>query len=284
MAVEVTWFDIVLLSVVEGITEFLPVSSTGHMILTRSFLGLPESEALDAFLVIVQAGAILAVVSVFWKLFVKWILAWVQFFVRFATPQIAAAEGVALRAQSLAVAASVIPFAILGLLFKDVVKSLFSPQVVAYALITGGVFILVGERFLARKHDERPTSDFGFRDAAIVGIGQCLALWPGFSRSAATLLFGRFAGFSRSAAAEISFLVGLPTLLGTAGYEAIHEARYLDAGWMSYLAVGILIAWVVAYVCVRTFVAFLRRFPLSVFAYYRIAAGALILWYFGTHP
>jgi undecaprenyl-diphosphatase len=262
------------------------------MILVRSLMGLPQSEALNAFLVIVQGGAILAVISVFWRLFLKWLKAWLQFFVHGRNPvallleaeentvSLVAAEGPALRAQSLAVVLSVLPFALVGFLAKDFVKSLFSPNVVAWALIVGGVFILVSERFLARHTNERPTKDFGFKDAILVGIGQCLALWPGFSRSAATILFARFGGFSRSAAAEISFLVGLPTLFGVAGYEAMKEWRHLDATWWSYLAVGIFVAWVVAYVCVKTFVAFLRRYPLSVFAWYRIVVGIGILLYF----
>jgi len=286
------WLAIIVLAVVEGVTEFLPVSSTGHMILARSLMGLPASEALDAFLVIVQGGAILAVVSVFWRLFVKWIKAWLQFFVRGSNPAallleaeqnavaVVAAEGPALRAQSLAVVLSVLPFALFGFFAKDFVKSLFSANVVACALIVGGVFILVAERFLSRRVDERRSEEFGFRDALFVGLGQCLALWPGFSRAAATLLFARFSGFSRSASAEISFLVGLPTLLGVSGYEAMKSWQHLDAQWWTYLAVGIVIAWVVAYVCVKTFVAFLRRYPLSVFAWYRIVVGIFILWFF----
>jgi undecaprenyl-diphosphatase len=287
------WFEIIVLSVVEGVTEFLPVSSTGHMILARSLMGLPESPALDAFLVVVQAGGILAVVSVFWPLFLKWIKAWAQFFFKGAIgvpfvgslegqrplTAVVAAEGTALRAQSLAVALSVLPFALLGFFFKDFIKSLFNHGVVAWALIVGGIFILVAERVLAGKENERPASEFSIRDALIVGLGQCLALWPGFSRAAATLLFARFSGFSRAASAEISFLVGLPTLLGVAGYEALKEWKHLDATWHGYLAVGILVAWAVAYVCVKTFVAFLRRYPLSVFAWYRIAVGAGMLWW-----
>lgn len=293
-AADVSWFEVIVLSVVEGVTEFLPVSSTGHMILASSLMDLPPSAALDAFLIIVQGGAILAVVSVFWRLFLKWIKAWLQFFVHGRNPvalvleaeenalSIVAAEGPALRAQSLAVVLSVIPFALVGYFAKDFVKSLFSAHVVAWALIVGGVFILLAERFLARHTNERPTKDFGIKDALLVGMGQCLALWPGFSRSAATILFARFGGFSRSAAAEISFLVGLPTLFGVAGYEAMQEWHHLNAQWWSYLAVGIVVAWAVAYVCVKTFVAFLRRYPLSVFAWYRIAVGVGILWYFGS--
>jgi undecaprenyl-diphosphatase len=282
------WLDIIILSVVEGITEFLPVSSTGHLIITKHFLGLPDSEALDAFLIIVQAGAILAVISVFWKLFLRWVLAWMQFFksksesVGSGSFEIKAAEGIALRQQSLCVALSVVPFAIIGFVLKDFVKSLFSVPVVAWALIVGGVFILVAEYFMRGKQNERELSTYSIRDSVIVGLGQCLALWPGFSRAGATLVFARFSGFSREAAAEISFLVGLPTLLGTASYEALKTWRHLSNEWVVYLLVGIVIAWIVAFICVKSFVAFLRRFPLSVFAYYRIVFGTFLLLYSGN--
>ena len=281
------WLEIVLLAIVEGITEFLPVSSTGHLIITKSLLNMEKSPQLDAFLVIVQAGAILAVISIFWKLFLKWFFAWVQLVAprwALAHPgeenplRLQAAEGVALRQQSLSVAVSVIPFAIIGFFMKDFVKSLFSYYVVAWALIVGGIFIILAEWFMRNAKIERGVEEYKLRDSLIVGLGQCLALWPGFSRAGATLIFARFAGFSRAASAEISFLVGLPTLLGTAGYEALKEWKHLDAQWIQYLVVGILISWFVAFICVKTFVAFLRRFPLSVFGYYRILFGALLLW------
>lgn len=275
----VGWLDIVILSVVEGVTEFLPVSSTGHMIIVKDLMHLENSKALDAFLVIVQSGAILAVVTLFWPLFMSWLKAWAALVTKSNTH---GAESIKLRQQSIFIALSVLPFAIVGLLNKDLIKSMFSINVVAMALIVGGVLILIDEFFLQRFHKtERATDTFTLRDALVVGVGQCLALWPGFSRSAATILTSRALGFSRAAAAEVSFLVGLPALLGTAGYESIKEAKHLTPEWLGFLAVGILISWFVAYVCVRSFVAFLKRFPLSIFAVYRIVVGCVLLFYFG---
>ncbi|NBX16035.1 MAG: undecaprenyl-diphosphate phosphatase [Proteobacteria bacterium] len=271
--------DSVWLSIVEGVTEFLPVSSTGHMILARHFLGLNRSDALDAFLVIVQAGAILAVISVFWPTLLAWLKAWLALFFRKADGT--KASLILARQHSLYFAFSVVPFAVFGFIFKDFVKSLFEVRVVAYALLAGGILILVDEWFLSRRRAgrERSIESLGFFDALIVGLGQCCALWPGFSRSAATILFGRWRGFSRTAAAEISFLVGLPTLCGTALYEAKSSWHLIDSELRVQLGIGILVSWFTAYICVKGFLAFLKRFPLTVFAYYRIIVAALLLYF-----
>ena len=132
--------------------------------------------------------------------------------------------------------------------------------------------ILIDEWFLSKRRtaQERSVDQFGFLDAIVVGFGQCLALWPGFSRSAATIIVGRWRGFSRTSAAEISFLVGLPTLCGTAFYEMGSSWALIDSSLRLQLLVGILVSWVVAYICVKSFLVFLRRFPLTIFAYYRI--------------
>lgn len=268
------WSDIITLSVVEGITEFLPVSSTGHMIVASKLLGIEDSDQLSAFLVIVQAGAILAVVSVYFKLFREWITAWFSFGKKDIRYVIA-------RQQSISVFVSVLPFAVVGFILKDFIKSLFSPIVVGYALVVGGLLIIAVERLLNRlRPKEKNFSKVTLRDSFIVGAGQCLALWPGFSRSAATILTGRLLGYSRASAAELSFVIGMPTLLGTATYEALKEWRALDAQWLIYLGVGIIISWFVAYLCVKGFIAFLQRFSLTGFAIYRILVGILILWYF----
>ena len=275
------WLDILILSVVEGVTEFLPVSSTGHMIIVSNLLKLPESKQLDAFLVIVQAGAILAVITACWPTLLRWVRGWLALLG--ASEGEGSAEHIAERRQSLFVAMAVIPFAVVGFALRNVVKSLFSPNVVASALIVGAVLILVSEFVQRRrKTPERTSATMGFADALAIGLGQCCALWPGFSRSAATIMAGQARGFSRSTAAELSFLVGLPTLLGTAGYEALKSWHDLTSDWLQYLAVGILVSWIVAYICVKSFIAFLKRFPLSVFAYYRIVIGVIILWYFNS--
>ncbi|MEN9827126.1 MAG: hypothetical protein RI953_2871 [Pseudomonadota bacterium] len=270
--------DTICLSIVEGVTEFLPVSSTGHMILVRQMLGLEKSESLDAFLVIVQAGAILAVVTVFWPTLLGWLRAWMALLLRKSN---AGAAMIGARLQSIYFALSVIPFAVFGFVFKNQIKALFDVRVVAYALLVGGVLILVDEHFLAKRRNarERSLESLGLRDALLVGLGQCCALWPGFSRSAATIITGRWLGFSRTSAAEISFLVGLPTLCGTALYEAKSSWHLIDSELRGQLLIGIVISWVVAYLFVKLFLAFLKRFPLTIFAWYRIAL-ALVIFYF----
>lgn len=269
------WLEIIVLSVVEGITEFLPISSTGHLIIFKKLLNINESEQLNAFLVIVQSGAILAVVSVFFPVLLKWFKSWLSLLQK---SDIKSAIDVKHRQQSVGVALSVLPFAVVGFLNKDFIKSLFSVKVVAVALIVGGILIVVDEYFLRRfRKSERDMSSLTIRDTFLVGVGQCLALWPGFSRSAATILTGRWLGFSRSASAEIGFLIGLPALLGTALYETIKVYKQLDAQWIQFLIVGIIISWGVAYVCVKSFIKFLNRYPLTIFAAYRILVGTAIL-------
>lgn len=274
------FFEAMVLSVVEGITEFLPVSSTGHMILAQHFLGIEESESVKAFLVIVQAGAILAVVTVFWPTLLRWLRAWLSLVSSRTGERQASVIGD--RAQSLFFAVSVIPFAVFGYLNRDFIKSLFDVRVVAYALLVGGILILVDEWWLSkgRVGKERSLDEFKFVDAVVIGLGQCCALWPGFSRSAATIIAGRWRGFSRTAAAEVSFLVGLPTLCGTALYEMKSSWQLIDSEMRFQLWVGIVVAWVTAYICVKTFLVFLRRFPLTIFAYYRIIVAGLLLYFF----
>jgi len=274
------FLDSVLLSVVEGITEFLPVSSTGHMILAQRFLGVEESESVKAFLVIVQAGAILAVLTVFWPTFLRWTKAWLCLI--FPTQKSeSSASVIGERAQSVFFALSVVPFAIAGYFNREFIKSLFNVRVVAYALLVGGLLILLDELVLSRRRigKERNVEGFGFIDAVVIGLGQCCALWPGFSRSAATIIVGRWRGFSRTAAAEVSFLVGLPTLCGTALYEMKSSWKLIDSEMRFQLAVGIVVAWFTAYACVKSFLIFLRRFPLTIFAYYRIVVACLLLYF-----
>lgn len=269
----ISWFDIIVLSIVEGVTEFLPISSTGHMIIFQNLLGIEKSAELSAFLVIVQGGAILAVMTLFLSTFRDWAKAWI------VPSRINDAKKI--RLESIYVALAVIPFGAVGFMLRHNIKELFSIKVVAAALIVGGVLILVSERFLIRK-GEKSFSDLTLRDAIVIGCGQCLALWPGFSRSASTIIFSRFLGYSRTSAAKVSFIIGVPTLFGAAFYEAIKEAHVLNGVWFNYLVVGILVAWVVAYLCAKWFIQFLQRFSMTSFAIYRIVVGVLLLYYFNS--
>jgi undecaprenyl-diphosphatase len=276
-----TWLDIVILSIVEGITEFLPISSTGHMIIAEKLLNIPKSEELDAFLVIVQGGAILAVVTVFWKLFWGWFMAWVALLPN--SPVAPSDAHKPARNQSLFVVSAVIPFGVLGFLLHEQISALFDVKVVAAALITGAILILFSEYVLA-KHisHEKKTESLTLFDALLLGCGQCLALWPGFSRSAATIIAGRARGYSQGAAAELSFIIGLPTLAGAASYEMIKKASLLNSEWFLFLGAGIIIAWVVAYIFVKGFILFLQKYSMAVFAYYRLIVGGLLLFFFGN--
>lgn len=285
------WIDASLLAVIEGVTEFLPVSSTGHMIIYKDLRELPASEALDAYLVVVQAGGILAVLTIFWQYFLQSLVAWINLLgpktrevlkpwleKSIKRPLDERTEG-ELRMRLLRLALSCVPFGVLGFLGRATIKSWFSLQVVAAALLAGGFLILAAERLPERiSRRSEGVGQLTWRDAFLVGCGQCLALWPGFSRSAATLLTARVLGYSRASAAEISFLVGFPTLLGAAGYEAIKSARFLTGEWIAYVIAGVLIAWLVAFVCVKSFVSYLKRYSMDVFAWYRIALGAALLY------
>lgn len=269
----ISWLDIIVLSIVEGVTEFLPISSTGHMIITQNLMGIEKTPELEAFLVIVQGGAILAVMTLFLSTFRNWATAWL------APARIEDAKKH--RMESIYIALAVVPFGAVGFVLRHHIKELFSIQVVAAALIVGGILILVAEKLLVKK-GEKNFSDLTLKDAIIIGCGQCLALWPGFSRSASTIIFSRFLGYSRTSAAKVSFIIGVPTLFGAASYEAVKEFQVLNGIWFSYLAVGIVIAWVVAYLCAKWFIQFLQRFSMASFAIYRIVVGILLHFYFNA--
>lgn len=268
-----SWIDVLFLAILEGITEFLPVSSTGHMIVAAELLNMEQSPALDSLIVIIQVGAILAVITAYRETFANWLKAWLGIFLKSINLENASYH----RRYSLLVALAVVPFGLIGYLNKDLIKSLFTAHTVAISLIVGGLIILI-EGFMSRKNwlnQERPCEAFGLRDATLIGIGQCLSLWPGFSRAAATILAARFTGYSRSAAAELSFLIGLPTILGTGAYEML-EVQW-DTKMLPYIIVGCLISWLIAYISVRWLVNYLQKHSFSIFGWYRIVLGGLIL-------
>jgi len=263
-----SWLDALILGLVEGITEFLPISSTGHLILTRSFLGLTGDEATRA-LIVIQGAAILAVC---WEYRVKLWNVTLSLFTdsnarRFAINLLVA----------------FIPLAVIGLEFKDDIEAaLFAPVPVALALVVGGVIILWAEK---RKHVESIPSvdDIKPRDAIKVGLIQVLALFPGTSRSAATILGGLFIGMSRRAATEFSFFIAIPTLLGATIYELWKARDAMTALEATPLAISSVVAFISALISIRFLLRFVSRHSFAVFAWYRIVFGGLILatWLFG---
>ena len=282
-----TYGRAVVTGVVEGVTEYLPVSSTGHMILSdrlicdvnndphvsvqgivdRKGRAVTLDRVADDYIVIIQLGAILAVV--------------VAFFGRLRGLLVGVVRGerAALRL-ALAILVAFLPAGVLGFLFKDAITAhLFSVEVVAVALVVGGIAILIAEKFLpARAAEGDEVAALGWRSALTVGLCQCLALIPGTSRSLATILGGRVAGLSHAAATEFSFLVGLLTLSAASVYKAWSLGPALPQIYPAGPAlVGLLIAAVTAFLSVKWLVGFVSRRGLGVFAWYRIALGGAIL-------
>ena len=282
-----TYGRAVVTGVVEGVTEYLPVSSTGHMILSDGLIcnvnkdpnvivrgvvdrkgrSVSLDRVADDYLVIIQLGAILAVV--------------VAFFVRLRglLAGVCRGERASLRLAS-AMLVAFLPAGLLGFVFKDAITAhLFSMEVVAVALVVGGIAILMAEKVLpARPAEGDEVAALGWRPALTVGLCQCLALIPGTSRSLATILGGRVAGLSHAAATEFSFLVGLLTLSAASVYKAWSLGPALPQIYPAGPAlVGLLIAAVTAFLSVRWLVGFVSRRGLGVFAWYRIALGGTIL-------
>jgi undecaprenyl-diphosphatase len=263
-----SWLDALILGLVEGITEFLPISSTGHLVLTRSFLGLTGDEVNRA-LIVIQGAAILAVC---WEYRVKlWHITLSLF------------NDANARRFALNLLIAFIPLAVLGLKFKDdIERVLFAPVPVALALVIGGVIILWAEK---RKHVERIASadDIQPADALKVGLVQVLALFPGTSRSAATILGGLFIGMSRKAATEFSFFIAIPTLLGATVYELWKARDAMTSAEAAPLAFSSVVAFISALLSIRFLLRFVRSHSFAVFAWYRIVFGGIVLalWAFG---
>ena len=262
-----SWLDAIILGLVEGITEFLPISSTGHLILTRSLLGLQGNEVTNA-LIIIQGAAILAVC---WEYRVK-------LWQTLISLNQASAQRFALNVL-IAFVVFAIPAKLLGERIEEV---LFSALPVAIALVVGGVIILWAEK---RKHSERVTSVDDIRpvDALKVGLFQCLALFPGTSRSAATIIGGLLIGMSRRVATEFSFFIAIPALLAATVYslwKARHELSMTHAG---PLALSCVISFIAALFSIRFLLRFVSQHSFVSFAWYRIVLGAIVLaaWYGG---
>ena len=254
-----------IMGVVEGLTEFIPVSSTGHLILAASLLNMP-GEKIKLFEVVIQTGAMMAIVSLYagklWDTLV-------------GLPREQQAQRFTLN-----VLVGFFPAALLGFLFIGVIKSvLFNPLVVALGFIVGGVVILWAERRQARGAVPRIQSvdDVRWTDALKVGLVQCAALVPGVSRSGATIIGGMLLGFNRRAATEFSFFLAIPMLFGAAVYDLYKHAGLLSLDDLPLFAVGLLSSYVSAWACVRWLLRFVASHTFVPFAWYRIVFGGLIL-------
>ena len=252
-----------IMGIVEGLTEFLPVSSTGHLILAGHLLGL-HSERDKVFEIAIQTGAILAVILVYW--------AKIRDTLR-ALPTERQAQQFALN-----VLVAFFPAVVLGLALGAAIQEhLFTPTVVAVALIVGGFFILWAEGRQHAKVRIHEVEQMRWTDALKVGLVQCLALLPGTSRSGATIIGGMFLGLSRKAATDFSFYLAIPTLVGAGVYSLFKERAHLSAEDVPMFAVGLVFSFISAWLCVRWLLRYISSHTFTPFAWYRIVFGIVVL-------
>lgn len=256
--------DAVILGIVEGVTEFLPVSSTGHLIVAQRMLGIPASEAANSYSIVIQIGAILAVLRLYGS----------------RTAQVI--EGLKGRSQDglrllQCLVVAFIPAAIAGLTLDDIIdKHLFGPKPVVAAWIVGGFVILWWAKTHGKKEGGRALEALHWRAALGIGLIQCVALWPGTSRSFMTIMGGVAVGLSLAAAVEFSFLLGVLTLGAASVYSGMKHFSSLDELGLSVLVVGTVASFLSAYVAVKWMVDWINRKGLAVFGYWRILAGLFV--------
>jgi undecaprenyl-diphosphatase len=251
------WHAIVL-AIIEGLTEFLPISSTGHMIIASAFMGIASNEFVKMFTVAIQFGAILSVLVLYWKKFLQSFNFYVKLLIAF------------------------IPAAVLGLLLNDYVDALLdNAWVVGINLIIGGVILLFVDNYFANNEKVQGEQELSTKSALFIGFFQVLAMIPGVSRSAATIIGGLSQQLNRKNAAEFSFFLAVPTMLAATAYKMLKYYLDSETGFSSHevqiLLLGNVVAFVVAMLAIKAFVGFLTQYGFKFFAYYRIVVGTLLL-------
>jgi undecaprenyl-diphosphatase len=252
-------FEAILIAIVEGITEFLPVSSTGHMIVASTLMGIEREAFTKLFTVAIQLGAILSVVVLYWRRFFQTLDFYFKLLVAF------------------------LPAVFLGLLLNDWIDQLLeNVVVVGVMLLVGGVFFLFVDRWFARAvaAEDQPMT---YASALKIGFFQCVAMIPGVSRSAATIIGGLSQGYNRRQAAEFSFFLAVPTMFAATVkklFDYYQDGIVISTAELQLLALGNLVAFIVALLAIKTFINFLSRHGFRFFGYYRIVAGTIILLLF----
>ena len=246
----------IILAIIEGITEFLPVSSTGHMIIASSFFGIAQDDFTKLFTIVIQLGAILSVVILYFKRFFQTLDFYFKLLVAF------------------------IPAVVLGLLLGDYIDALLeNPVTVAVSLLIGGIILLKVDDWF-NKPEETVSETISYFQALKIGFFQCLAMVPGVSRSGASIVGGMSQGLSRTTAAEFSFFLAVPTMLGATAkkcYDYYKDGFVLSSEQINFLIIGNIVAFVVALLAIKSFIGFLTKNGFKIFGYYRIIAGILLL-------
>jgi undecaprenyl-diphosphatase len=254
------FFQAIILSIVEGITEFLPISSTGHMILATKVLSIPQTEFVKSFEIIIQFGAILAVVVLYWQRLVKDKKTW------------------------LPISFAFIPTMFIGLILYKIIKSYLIGNylIVSLSLIVGGILIIILEKiYKSKKSHIDEIKKVPLKNSFLIGLGQSLAVIPGVSRSASTILTGLFVGLDRKTATEFSFLLAVPTMFAATVLDLTKSSWSFTTNEWQLLIVGFIGSMITAHVAVKWFLNFVQKNSFIPFAIYRIAAGILFLLFMG---
>jgi undecaprenyl-diphosphatase len=251
------YFQAIVLAIIEGITEFLPVSSTGHMIIASSFFGIAHDDFTKLFTVVIQLGAILSVVVLYFKRFFQTLDFYFKLLVAF------------------------IPAVVFGLLFSKKIDALLeNPVTVAVSLVLGGIILLKVDDWFANKEETQTTNEITYPTALKIGLFQCLAMIPGVSRSGASIIGGMSQKLSRTTAAEFSFFLAVPTMLGATVkkcYDYYKDGLVLSDDQINLLIIGNVVGFIVAMLAIKSFIGYLSKHGFKMFGYYRIVAGLAIL-------
>jgi len=252
----VTIFDSIILGIIEGFTEFLPISSTGHLIVASQFLGIDQTDATKAYQVIIQFAAILAVVFNYKDKFtLKKINLWIKVFLAF------------------------IPIGTVGFIFSSEIKALFSVEVVAIMFIAGGIVFLVVEKFFIPNENILidNVEEVTLKQSTLIGFAQIFALIPGTSRAGATIIGALLVGLSRKASAEFSFLLAFPVMCAVTAYDLLKHYHEFSNENLVILSIGFVVSFIISYLTIKLFLVFLERFTFVSFGIYRIIFGVLLL-------
>lgn len=246
-----TWLDAIIIAIVEGLTEFLPISSTGHMIIAQHLLGIPSSDFLHLYIVNIQFGAILSVVVLYFKEFFRSVEFYFKLFIAF------------------------IPAAIMGLLLGDYIDLMLnSVWLVSIALLIGGIIFLFVDKWF-QNHDSHKEPSYS--NAFVIGLFQCISLIPGVSRSAATIIGGLSQKMSRKSAAEFSFFLAVPTMFAASIYKFYNTHHLIQSEHIKFLLVGNIVSFIVAMLAIKFFIYYLTKHGFKLFGWYRIAIGIILI-------
>ncbi|MBL4708122.1 MAG: undecaprenyl-diphosphate phosphatase [Flavobacteriales bacterium] len=250
-----TLFQSIIIAIIEGLTEFLPVSSTGHMILASAAMNIHDDAFVKTFEVAIQLGAIFAIVLLYAKRFLQGLTIYYK------------------------LTAAFIPTAVIGLLAYDIIKGyLFNPIVVSVMLVLGGiVLILIDKKVVSKESETKELEDISFKNAIRIGFFQCLSMIPGTSRAAATIIGGVYSGLDKKQATEFSFLLAVPTMFAATGYDLLKADIAFTNNELMLLGVGLIVAFITAWIAVKIFLKIVENYGFKHFGYYRIVIGLLFL-------